>query len=231
MTQFYTYIHCKPDGTPFYVGKGCGYRARNLSSRNPQHRNTVTKYGRENILIFIFECETEKEAFSDEVQQIKQLKSEGYQLANFTDGGEGASGRVLSEEVKSKLSSRMKGNKLTLGRRHSEQSKKLMSIAASGKPSSRKGKPLSEEHKRRISESNMGRPAPGKGKPLSEETKLKLSLAKKGISFSEEHRKQMSIVRMGKPHPQKRTTCPHCGLTGRACLMTRYHFTNCKHKK
>ena len=26
--QFYTYLHCKPDGTPFYVGKGHDARGK-----------------------------------------------------------------------------------------------------------------------------------------------------------------------------------------------------------
>ena len=49
----------------------------------------------------------------------------------------------------------------------------------------------------------------------------------------EGNRKQsekISIIQTGKPHPQKQVTCPHCGLTGAANNMKRYHGDNCKFK-
>jgi len=33
-TNFYVYLHCKPDGTVFYVGKGCLKRAKSKGQRN-----------------------------------------------------------------------------------------------------------------------------------------------------------------------------------------------------
>lgn len=93
-TRFYTYLHCKPDGTPFYVGKGKGNRARELSrssGRNRWHRGIVEKYGRENILVFVFACDSEQQALHDEKLQIAQLRDMGYELCNLTDGGEGLS--------------------------------------------------------------------------------------------------------------------------------------------
>lgn len=89
--QFYTYLHCKPDGSPFYVGKGSGNRAFDLRRRNPHHSNIITKYGRENIKVFVFPCDSEIEALSDEILQISQLRREGHELANQTDGGDGVS--------------------------------------------------------------------------------------------------------------------------------------------
>jgi NUMOD3 motif len=95
MDQFYTYLHCKPNGDPFYVGKGRRNRAYQLfdSRRSKFHMNIIRKHGAENIGIFIFPCESEDQAFADEVQQIAQLRAEGFELANFTDGGEGHSGK------------------------------------------------------------------------------------------------------------------------------------------
>jgi group I intron endonuclease len=60
---------------------------------------------------------------------------------------------------------------------------------------------FSEEHKAKISENSARY---WEGKTRSEETKAKLR----------------------KPKPK--TTCPHCGLTGGANAMKRYHFANCK---
>jgi len=89
--QFYTYLHCRPDGSPFYVGKGRGKRAFDLRRRNPHHRNVVAKYGQENIKVFVFPCGSEIESLSDEVLQISQLRRDGCELVNQTDGGDGVS--------------------------------------------------------------------------------------------------------------------------------------------
>lgn len=106
--QFYTYLHCKPDGEPFYVGKGIrstckdNYtkRSHNFTKRNAYHKNIVAKYGKENIGVFVFPCESEEQAFLNEIQQIAQLRRDGYELCNLTDGGEGSSGRKGSEKQK-----------------------------------------------------------------------------------------------------------------------------------
>lgn len=105
--QFYTYLHCRPDGEPFYVGKGFGRRASNLSRRNDHHKNIVSKYGKENIRVFIFNCESEYQALSDEVSQIAQLRLAGYVLANKTDGGEGVSNPTA--DVRAKIALGQKG--------------------------------------------------------------------------------------------------------------------------
>ena len=89
-------------------------------------------------------------------------------LQNLTDGGEGGSGRVLSEETRRKISEIQKGE------RHHYY-----------------GKSLSEEHKRKLSESQ-------KGKTLSEETKRKLSEVMKGKTFSEEHKRKISETNKGR---------------------------------
>ena len=91
-SQFYTYLHCKPDGTPFYVGKGSGRRAHEFQRRNRHHEFIVQKYGRKNIKVFIFACESEEQAFSDEIHQISQLRKEDIKLTNVSGGGEGATG-------------------------------------------------------------------------------------------------------------------------------------------
>lgn len=64
--QFYTYLHCKPNGDPFYVGKGCdtgsGRRSHAFGQRTKHHKNVVAKYGRDNIKVFVFPCESEAQA-------------------------------------------------------------------------------------------------------------------------------------------------------------------------
>lgn len=56
MQQFYTYLHCKPDLTPFYVGKGTMKRCRDFSRRNLHHKRVVDRCGgKKNIQVGISE--------------------------------------------------------------------------------------------------------------------------------------------------------------------------------
>jgi hypothetical protein len=112
MPTFYTYLHCKPDGIPFYVGKGTGIRGYQFHrSRNVHYKNIVAKYGSKNIKVFIFDCDSEAQALSDEIQQIAQLRNEGYKLCNLTNGGDGASGYRFTAEQRAALSRRQMGRK------------------------------------------------------------------------------------------------------------------------
>lgn len=92
---WYVYLHTRPSGEPFYVGKGTSNRAYDFaaSRRTQHHRNIVQKYGRANIGIVVIAAMSEFEAFMLEKAHIQIARFAGYQLANYTDGGEGASGR------------------------------------------------------------------------------------------------------------------------------------------
>ena len=127
--------------------------------------------------------------------------------------GEASKTRICSEESKRKISEAGKGNKNSLGHKHSEETKRKMSEA-------KKGKTPSEESKRKMSETRKGKPRI----PHSEETKRKMSEAKK--SMSEETKRKMSEAKIGKP----KLTCPHCNKEGGNSGMKSYHFSNCKQK-
>ena len=94
MSTSFAYIHCKPDGVPFYVGKGALRRARYLGERNAHHKAIVNKYGIANILKGVIDCSSDKIALELEVGLIKCLRRMGTKLANFTDGGEGLNGQT-----------------------------------------------------------------------------------------------------------------------------------------
>jgi len=191
---FYAYIHAKPDGTPFYVGKGRGLRASRLHrTHNAHHRNIVAKYGAENILVGKVECSSESIAFELEKGLIKCLRRSGVVLVNRTDGGDGMSGLRHSEEVKKNQSKRMREimipgteryevfmanrpEKAHLGHRHSEETRAKISAATKGKGKPNlKGKPKSPEHKAKVLAAIIARP------PMSEETKRKLSATQKAV--------------------------------------------------
>ena len=95
--SFYAYTHSRPDGSVFYVGKGRGRRAWNFThGRNPHHRSIIKKHGPENIIVTIHPCEDEDAAFALEQKMIANHP----ELANMTAGGEGSSGRPISDKTR-----------------------------------------------------------------------------------------------------------------------------------
>lgn len=98
--NFYTYIHRKPNGCIFYVGKGKKQRAYSVHGRNPHWRGIYKKYGSFNVEI-VDDNLVESQAFELEEFIISMIgiKSQGGTLVNMTTGGEGASGYVPTPEV------------------------------------------------------------------------------------------------------------------------------------
>ena len=113
MTTSFAYIHCKPDGTPFYVGKGVRTRYKNFSQRNKWHKRVVDKYGKENILISKIDCSSNEIALELEIGLIKCLRRMGVSLVNLTDGGEGNVGWECPEKVKRAVAEANKRRVLT----------------------------------------------------------------------------------------------------------------------
>lgn len=111
--MFYVYAHFKPNClSPFYIGKGKGYRSKCKQHRNTYWHNIVNKYGYE--IKILKNNLSEDEAFKMEIEQIAYWKDLGHCEANLTLGGEGVSGltghpawnkgKTWSKEVKEKLS-------------------------------------------------------------------------------------------------------------------------------
>lgn len=136
--MFYIYLHIQSDTSkPFYVGKGKGDRAYS-TNRSKLWKNVASKHGWKAVII----CDdlTEEEAFEVEKFYIKEYGRRNLgtgNLVNLTDGGEGLSGHIVSEETRNKISEANKGKM---------------------KP------PCSEEQRTKISEACKGRVSPWKGK-------------------------------------------------------------------
>ena len=152
MNKFYVYVHRrKSDNKPFYVGKGCGKRAWRQDGRNEHWDRTFIKHGL--TVEIVFDNLDEQTAFQVEKDTILEFKYFGYPLTNKTDGGEGVSGSVCSEEHRRKLALVHKG-----------KPKKPEAIAKTA--AAHKGKTVSDLTKQRISLAKTGL-------KQSEETKQK----------------------------------------------------------
>ena len=96
-TSAYVYIWFSPDWVPFYVGIGKTSGRWKPTCIKKKDRNTlcfsmVQKYGPENVKVQRFVRVTWEDACNLERSLIAHFKriSDGGTLANFTDGGEGA---------------------------------------------------------------------------------------------------------------------------------------------
>ncbi len=143
--SFYSYIHCKPDGAPFYVGKGKKNRVKNVRRKhNAKHELVVEEFGLKNILVGHFECSSEDIAYDLERGLLRRLELMGFDLANQTKGGGGCSGFKMPEEAKKKISAALSGRKFS--DTHIENLTK--SLRGRHMP------PISDYHRKRISETN-----------------------------------------------------------------------------
>ena len=211
--EYYVYAYLREDGTPYYIGKGKRDRAYSKTGRR-------FKAPPKDRIIIILQNLTEEQAFSNEIDFIlfygRKDNGTGI-LRNLTDGGEGVSGHIQSEETKRKLSKASMGNKKMLGKKHSEETKKKLVECNTGRKHS-------EESKRKISEAtkgiskNVGIVPWNKGKSgynissykvpwnkgkvglvkHTEESKRRISEANKGKKLSEETKKKISEANKNK---------------------------------
>jgi len=131
--MFYTYAHYTPEGRLFYIGKGKSERrAFNFYNRNKHWKNVVEKHGKPKVQV-LANWDTEEEAFSHEVLLINCFRDMGYKLCNLTDGGEGSSGRKLSDEHKAQISAKCKGKPSWIkGKHHSEETRMKIRTTMTG---------------------------------------------------------------------------------------------------
>jgi group I intron endonuclease len=165
MYIYYVYAYLREkDNTPYYIGKGKDNRAY-----SKQHR---IKPPKDKFKIVFYQTNIkEDDAFELERAYIKLFGRKDLGtgiLRNVTDGGEGSSGSIHSEETKIKLSKIKKGIKknkpaANKGKHHTEETKQKM-----------RGRKVSNEIKELQSKLMKGRPGPNLGKSMSDSTKQKL---------------------------------------------------------
>ena len=187
--EYYTYAYLREDKSPYYIGKGKGNRAygRRYKGIKPPKDKTRILILKKNL--------TEEESFRHEVYMIAVFGRKDLGtgiLHNRTDGGEGPSGAIRSDETRKKLS------ELKVGENNPQY-----------------GKSRSEEHKEKISQSNKGKTRSEEtrmkltGLVRSDETRKKMSEAKKNMS--DETRKKISEKNKN-PSEETRRKKSECNL-------------------
>jgi group I intron endonuclease len=156
----YIYKITNPNGK-IYIGQTTRLNDRITSYRNGNNvksqqliYNSIKKYGWYN---HTFEVLTEVSTdiiYETEIRYIEEYKSfhkENENGLNMTKGGDGVLGRKdTPETIQKRINS-------ILGRKHSEETKKLMSKLKKGKTSHNKGIPCADATKDKISKANKGR--------------------------------------------------------------------------
>lgn len=129
----YVYIHYRLSNmTVMYVGKGVGVRGFSHYGRNKYWNNVAIKHG---VFVEIAQDGLSHEnAMLLEMWLIAKFKYYGLSLCNLTDGGDGATGYVQSEETKELRASKMRGENHPFY-----------------------GKTFSDDHIRKLSESHIGK--------------------------------------------------------------------------
>jgi len=173
MNPFFVYLHKKLDtGDVFYVGKGKDRRHLSRGGRSAWWKRIVEKHGLKSEIIERFSDEAD--AFALERYLIASYRALGIELINVTDGGEGASGRPMSDEHRRRISEAQRG-KPNDPAQNAAHSKRM------------KGRILSEETKRKIG-------AASRGKTLSDEHRAAISRAQKGRIRTPEQRAAIGLA-------------------------------------
>jgi hypothetical protein len=176
MKDFYVYVHRRATtGEIFYVGKGRGNRAYQ-KDRGRHWQAIAQKHGRTVEIVasglqewYALELET------DLIALYGRSDLGLGPLANYTDGGDGASGAVRSDEFKARNVT------FHTGRKRSEETCKNIS-------ESLRGKTHSEESRLKMSKAQTGR-------KHSETTKQKISVSgRKRDSSAFGHRPKVAVV-------------------------------------
>lgn len=203
--DFCVYLHLRPDGSVFYVGKGVPSRPYRKDGRNMTWKAEVAKIGTFSVQV-AFAGLTEEQAFAKEVELISELRESGVVLVNQTRGGDGCKSLVFTAEIIAKLKkSRAKQTPPTLGYRHTEDARKKLSAQHVGENNPMFGKKHTDETREKFKDRPVARAWAGK-------------------KLNTEHKQKMSESHKARPQ----LTCPHCNKIGGSGGMLVHHFNNCK---
>ena len=200
--MFYVYAYLREsDNTPYYIGKGKNSRIHG--------KHNVSVPNNKSKIVFLETNLSEIGALALERRYIKWYGRKDLGtgiLRNRTDGGEGSSGRIVSEESKIKQvhTRRSNGNYVV-----SKETKDKISNSLAGFG---QGVAKSKSHIENITKAKQGNKNPMFGKIPTQDHKKKISIAMIGIE-------------------KEKIKCPYCNKEGGKPAMIRFHFNNCKIKE
>lgn len=215
---FYVYAYLREDGSPYYIGKGKGRRMfdKRHNVLVPQKHDIIVL---ERHLTDIGSIALERRY----ILWYRRLDIGTGILENKTNGGEGLSGHIQTDEHKSKRKLFKPGNKygqLNKGIEFSNEHRKKLSIVNTGKV-------MSIESSEKKSKAMIGKPNVNKGKTLPDLWRENMSKSSKGKCKSKEHIQNMAKSYNSRP----KVECPYCLKLGNDMPMKRWHFDNCKLKQ
>ena len=176
----FKYENFEFDFEPFYIGKGTGDRIYHsqFDKYNSFKSNKIKSLIKKNcnfMSVKIFDNLSEGESFENEKYLIKIIGRRDYNLGpltNLTDGGDGRTNIIVSEETKSKISETKKSQ--NLHNPHNQETKNKLRKINQGENNPFFGKNHTEEVKEEQSLRVSGTNHPMWGKKHSEETIQKI---------------------------------------------------------
>lgn len=217
--ECFVYVDFRPDGTPFYVGIGGKSRVIGLARKNQMHTSICKKDG-------TFTRRVVESAPPDKCKELEQLLiceigrrdlNRG-SLVNFTDGGDGVWGRVVSQRERDNNPAKRPKNREASSFRMTQNNPMRNPEIANKVSEALTGKKLPLEVSKKIGDSNRGQKrsvafkermskiTKGVDKPWARgnnnvmnraEVRLKVSLAQKGKTLSEGHCEKLSVSHTG----------------------------------
>ena len=175
--EYYVYVDYRLDtNEPFYVGKGKEGRIR-LLRRNKKHQWISRNFGIKREVV----CGpiTNEEAMKEEIRLIAELKTfSKFGGANLTEGGEGVSGKILTDEEKKKISltwtqERKDGAAKRMRENNPMKNKDISGPVVEKLIKFHTGRKRSPEEIEKCRQAKLGSKNPAYGKPQPEEAKRK----------------------------------------------------------
>lgn len=125
---YYVYVYLREDGSPYYVGKGFGDRAwvehryikkkKGVWTPKDQFRIVIVSYGLTELWSFVLERRL--------IRWYGRKDNNTGILRNQTNGGEGQSGYIWSEEQRKQKSLSLRGDKNPFfGKTHDDETKEI----------------------------------------------------------------------------------------------------------
>ena len=222
--EYYVYAYLREDGSPYYIGKDKSNRL------NSKQRTSSLPKNKSNIII-IQDKLTEKSALFLEQVYISfygRKDNETGILRNLTDGGEGTSGRIVSEETKIKL---RKPKKDTKNYRGTYIETHIKNCAEANRKKAKDPKFIEKLRKPKSAKTRENMKGEKSQKHIENMRKSKIGIK---IPINSIHSK--NAIQRGTHNFQYKNAnsivdiCPFCKKSGSRPGMKRWHFEKCKEK-